>query len=89
MSIGSRRRDREGLAIVITWRHEKPIGDVSRHIWIPPKVARAHLIITMDIITMMIVFVILTKMITFMIMFMIIMLVINMYIITFMIMFMI
>ena len=45
MSIGSRRRDREGLAIVITWRHEKPIGDVSRHIWIPPKVARAHLII--------------------------------------------
>ena len=44
--IGSRRRYREGSAIVITWRHEKPIGDVSLHIWIPPKVARAHLIIT-------------------------------------------
>ena len=37
---------REGLAIVITERHEKSIGYVSPSIQIPPKVPRAHVIVT-------------------------------------------
>ena len=37
---------REGLAIVITERHEKSIGYVSLSIRIPPKVPRAHVVVT-------------------------------------------
>ena len=37
---------REGLAMVITERHEKLVGYVSPSIPIPPKVPRAHVVVT-------------------------------------------